>query len=85
MKPSKQMPLGKIDVPGLNATHNVGVMGGFTTTGYLVKKGTPQGDGAKLNIMPPGMDIDDQDIYDGREMPRKDVTSTGYPGDGWQD
>ncbi len=50
---------------------------------YINKKGTPEGDGASFNMMPPGMDIDDQKVADIRDLPLKEVVSTSYPGDGW--
>lgn len=55
---------------------------GFVTSGYIVKKGTPQGDGATFNKMPPGMDIMNQDFSDIRDLPMKKVTDMDYPGDG---
>lgn len=59
-------------------------MVGFETGGYIDKKGTPYGDGATFNFLPPGMDIADQVITDQRNMPMKRVTSESYPGDGWE-
>lgn len=57
---------------------------GFQTSGYIVKKkGTPEGENAKFNVMPPGQDIDDQPDADIREMPMKRLVSGSYPGDGW--
>jgi hypothetical protein len=56
---------------------------GFDTGGYIVKKGTPQGEGAMFNRMPPGMDIDNQDVTDINNMPFKCLVDTSYPGDGW--
>lgn len=57
---------------------------GIKDSGYLTKKGTPSGEGAKFNYLPPGMNIEDQACADirGQEM----VTYKGgitYPGDGW--
>lgn len=57
---------------------------GFQVSGYINKKGTPQGD-MMLNALPPGMDIGNQDICDIRSMPLKTLTNTSYPGDGWGD
>ena len=62
---------------------NLGEKAGFITTGYIDKKGTPYGDGAKFNCMPPGMEIGNQQVSDQNEMPLKKVVSTSYPGDGW--
>ena len=56
---------------------------GFQTSGYINKKGTPHGDGATFNAMPPGMDITNQDVTDQRPLPMKKLTSLSYPGDGW--
>ena len=54
-----------------------------STSSYIVKKGTPWGDNAHLNAMPPGMDIEDQELADIRPMPFKTITAESYPGDGW--
>lgn len=55
---------------------------GINNTGYLVKKGTPYGVNAMFNTLPPGMDIEDQEIADIRQEPFKDlVDHTGF--DGW--
>lgn len=61
---------------------------GFQTDGYQIKKGTPFVMGAQigeiLNVMPPGMFIDNQPTKDIRDEPFKELVSTeGYPGDGW--
>jgi hypothetical protein len=52
------------------------------TMSYIDKKGTPQGESAAFNQMPPGMDIDDQKVADIRDMPMKRITPMGYEGDG---
>ncbi len=71
------------DIKGMGHTMNdIGEKSGFQTEGYIVKKGTPQGEGAKFNLMPPGMDITNQDITDQRNMPMKKLTDLDYPGDG---
>ncbi len=57
---------------------------GIKDTGYLDKKGTPSGVTAMFNTLPPGMNIDDQELTDQREMPMKTITRMGYPGDGWE-
>lgn len=77
------------DVPsaisGLAGTHNdIGEKSGFETTGYLDKKGTPYGENAKLNFLPPGMEIENQENKDIRKMPYTKVTEESYPGDGWE-
>jgi hypothetical protein len=57
---------------------------GVANSGYIVKKNTPYGVGAMFNTLPPGMDIEDQEIADIREQPYREVTDLGYPGDGWK-
>jgi hypothetical protein len=56
---------------------------GVEDTGYLTKKGTPSGDGAKFNYLPPGMNIDDQE---NAEINSQEMLTykggTSYPGDG---
>ena len=74
-------------VPGLDSLHDdIGEKSGFqsNTDGYIDKKGMVYGEAAKLNIMPPGMDISDQPYVDIREMKLKKVTSESYEGDGWE-
>jgi hypothetical protein len=57
---------------------------GIKNNGYLVKKNLEFGVNAFYNSLPPGMDIEDQEVCDIREM---DMVSyeggLGYPGDGW--
>lgn len=57
---------------------------GIKDQGYLTKKGTPSGLDARFNMLPPGMNIDDQKLCDIREEPMK-LYSGGlsFPGDGW--
>lgn len=56
---------------------------GIGDTSYLVDKGVPQGMGAKLNKMPPGIDISAQENADIREMPMREYTGgDSYAGDG---
>jgi hypothetical protein len=56
---------------------------GIKDSGYLDKKGTPSGMNAHFNCLPPGTNIQDQEVADIREEPMK-VYSGGisYPGDG---
>jgi hypothetical protein len=56
---------------------------GFDASGgWITKKGTPYGEAAMFNQLPPGMDISAQQYSDIRDMPLKKVTSISYPGDG---
>lgn len=57
---------------------------GVDNSSYIVKKGTPSGEGAKFNRLPPGQDITNQEVADIRDLPLKSVTASGYPGDGWE-
>lgn len=68
---------------GFSGTSNLGEKSGFVTSGYLDKKGTPYGEAAKFNLMPPGMEIDNQDNAHINEMPMKKLVGTSFPGDGW--
>jgi hypothetical protein len=59
---------------------------GISDSGYLDKKGTPSGEGARFNKMPPGTNISNQECADIKRtegMKVKEVTETSYPGDGW--
>lgn len=58
-------------------------MVGINDSGYLVKKGIQKGNNANFLSLPPGMDIEDQENADIRQMPLKKITGLGYPGDGW--
>jgi hypothetical protein len=70
-------------IKGMGGTMNdIGEKSGFQTEGYIVKKGTPQGESAMFNKMPPGMDITNQDVTDQRSMPFRKLTELDYPGDG---
>jgi hypothetical protein len=60
-----------LDDPGLDASG-----------GWLYKQGTPYGEAAMFNQLPPGQDINDQNYAAIYEMPLKTVTAIGYPGDG---
>lgn len=57
---------------------------GIQDNGYLVKKGLEFGVNAMYNSLPPGMDIEDQEVCDIR---KEDMViysgGLGYPGDGW--
>jgi hypothetical protein len=57
---------------------------GICDNGYLTKKNLEYGVTAMYNSLPPGMDIEDQENCDIREMEMVifDV-GLGYPGDGW--
>ena len=59
-------------------------MVGIKDNGYLVKKGLEFGVNAFYNSLPPGMDIEDQELTDQREM-QMVVYEGGvsFPGDGW--
>lgn len=71
------------NVKGMQSLKNdIGEKSGFQTDGYIDKKGTPYGEGAKFNQMPPGMDISNQEMTDIRDMPLKRLTKDGYEGDG---
>lgn len=72
-------------IRGLGGTYDdIGEKSGFDDSGYLVKKGTPYGEQAKFNYLPPGMEIDNQENKDIRAMPFKELTDMSYPGDGWE-
>jgi hypothetical protein len=71
-------------VSGLEGLHNdIGEMSGFITDGYLDKQGTPYGEAAKFNFLPPGMDISNQENVEIHEMPLVKLVDISYPGDGW--
>ena len=56
---------------------------GINDTGYIDKKGTPSGESAKFNCLPPGMNIDDQECADIKPMEMKTFKGgMSYPGDG---
>jgi len=76
------------DVPeplmGLAGTYNdIGEKSGFETTGFIDKKSMPYGENAKLNFLPPGDEIENQENKDIRKMQLKKLTEESYPGDGW--
>jgi len=56
---------------------------GFDANGSCFYKfGTPYGEKAMFNQLPPGPDITDQSFALINEMPLKTVTGMSYPGDG---
>lgn len=82
---AKPKSLGPEAVIGIAGLHNdIGEKSGFQTDGYIDKNGMVYGEGAKLNFLPPGMDIANQDNADIRNMPFKKLISESYPGDGWE-
>ena len=59
-------------------------MVGARNSGYLAKKGLEFGVNAFYNSLPPGMDIEDQELCDIRVMEMRAYEGgLGYPGDGW--
>ena len=57
---------------------------GIKNTGYLSKKELEFGVNALYNSLPPGMDIEDQELADIRKMEMAVYEGgMGYPGDGW--
>ena len=72
------------EISNIGRTYNdIGEMSGFITDGYLDKNGTPYGEGAKFNFLPPGMDISNQENAEIHQMPLRTVVELSYPGDGW--
>jgi hypothetical protein len=71
-------------IGGIGGTHNdIGELSGFITDGYLDKQGTPYGEAAKFNFLPPGMDISNQENAEIHSMPLKKLVDESYPDDGW--
>lgn len=62
---------------------NLGEKTGFVTSGYIDKNGQSYGEAAKLNQMPPGMDIGNQESAQIHDMPMKRLVAGSFPGDGW--
>jgi hypothetical protein len=57
---------------------------GVRNSGYLAKKELEFGVNALYNTLPPGMDIEDQEIADIRKMEMVVYEGgLGFPGDGW--
>ena len=71
-------------IRGLSGTYNdLGEVSGFITDGYLDKQGTPYGEAAKFNYLPPGMDISNQKNAEIHDMPMRKLVAESFPGDGW--
>ena len=71
-------------IKGLHGLHNdIGESSGFITDGYVDKQGTPYGEAAKFNFLPPGMDISNQENAEINQMPMRILVAESYPGDGW--
>lgn len=71
-------------IRGLGGTYNdIGESSGFIVDGYLDKQGTPYGEAAKFNFLPPGMDINNQANAEIHDMPLRKLTDESYPEDGW--
>lgn len=69
---------------GIDHLHDdIGEKSGFIVDGYLDKGGTPYGEAAKFNFLPPGMDISNQENCEIHDMPLRRLTAESYPGDGW--
>lgn len=70
-------------VPGAVDLDNAGLQVG----GYITKKNLNiggMGADVRLNFLPPGMYIDNQENADIRPIQMKEIVKTsGYPGDGW--
>ena len=59
-------------------------MVGVRNSGYLSKKGLEFGVNALYNTLPPGMDIEDQEVSDIRKMEMVAYEGgVSFPGDGW--
>lgn len=71
-------------IEGLDGLHDdIGEKSGFITDGYIDKGGTPFGEDAKFNYLPPGMDINNQAMLEVHAMPLREIVESSYPGDGW--
>ena len=72
------------EIRGMSGTYDdIGEKSGFITDGYLDKNGTPFGEAAKFNFLPPGMDISNQFNAEIHDMPLRILVAESYPGDGW--
>lgn len=82
-EPMNKGVVGKIE-GGIGHLHNdIGEQSGFETDGYIDKNGTPFGEAAKFNFLPPGMDISNQENVEINDMPMRKLTDESYPEDGW--
>ena len=86
---SKRHEMKGQDVADVNVLPDSGMMAGnemvgIKNNGYIAKKALEFGVNAFYNSLPPGMDIEDQEISDIREM-QMVVYEGGlsFPGDGW--
>ena len=71
-------------IGGIGGLHDdIGEKSGFATDGYLDKGDTQFGENVKLNFLPPGMDISNQELAEINEMPLRKLTAESFPGDGW--
>lgn len=76
---------GSPPISNLGGTHNdIGEQSGFQTTGYIDKRDTPYGEAAKFNFLPPGMEIENQEMASINAMPMRKLTEESYPSDGWE-
>jgi hypothetical protein len=80
----KNQPLADLEVLPDSAELAGNEMIGIRDSGYLTKKNLEFGVNAMYNSLPPGMDIEDQEICDIRE---EEIVifdrGLSYPGDGW--
>lgn len=79
-------PMGNVsaEIRGMGGTHDdIGEKSGFITDGYLDKQGTPYGEAARFNFLPPGMDISNQENAEIHTMPLRRLLPQSYPDDGW--
>ena len=80
----KHSEVADVDVLPDSAMMAKNEMVGARNSGYLAKKGLEFGVNAFYNSLPPGMDIEDQELCDIRKMElRVFEGGLGYPGDGW--
>jgi hypothetical protein len=80
----KRSHLADVDVLPDSAELLGNEMVGMRNNGYLAKKNVEYGVNALFNSLPPGMDIEDQENCDIREMQLVVFErGLGYPGDGW--
>lgn len=45
---------------------------GIDDAGYIDKKGTPSGEDARFNMLPPGMNIENQKVAEMNSMPMRE-------------